>query len=245
MENIKENYNEIIRLKNINYKLGAKNDELQNDISNLYNNNYDEYKRREEETKKNNEKIQLNSVKIAILKANLHYLFKIDFDGIKDEIISIYNTKNIGEKTAEKIQDKIKAYFKNNYNVDNLACYVSKSGNYCGPAGLDIKFDFLNNDGFKSYILEYREGFTIEFKNYSYNDYKLTISYYNDIKNYIPVKEITKEAKRLIKEYNKAQAKIKKLYDEQRAIYHAFNDNLDAFTSEKLKLEEKLLLYYR
>lgn len=243
MENLKENYNKILQLNKANYKLKKENEALLENATQLYHNNIEEYKKRDLQIKKNKEIEKLNNIKIALLKNNIQYLFKMDFEGIKTEIINVYNTKNIGPKTKEKLQNIIKDYFKNNFNV-NISCYINYISNYSGPLGLEITLDFLDKEGYKSFVFSYDQVFRITFMKYNYNNCELVVSYYNNIDHYIPIEDIAKEAKKLIKEYNKAKKQIEKLYNMQKEIYHGFTDYLNGFLSENLKLEEKLLLYY-
>lgn len=243
MENLKENYNKILQLNKANYKLKKENEALLENATQLYHNNIEEYKKRDLQIKKNKETEKLNKIKIALLKNNIQYLFKMDFEGIKTEIINVYNTKNIGEKTKEKLQNIVKEYFKNNFDI-NISCYINHISNYSGPLGLEISLDFLNEEGFKSFVFSYDQVFRITFMKHNYNNYELEISYYNNIDHYIPIEDITKEAKKLINEHNKAKKQIEKLYNTQKEIYHEFTDYLNGFLYEELKLEEKLLLYY-
>ena len=133
-------------------------------------------------------------------------------------------------------------YFRKNFS-ENVTCYISFLSNYNGPYGLKFSLDFLTNEGYKSYILEYNETFYIEFNKYSYNDYKLTFTYYHNIANYIELKELNTEAKRLQKEYNNTVKKIEALTLKQKELYHNFTDYLQAFTYNTLNIKTDITIY--
>ena len=100
MENLKENIKLIKKIKNESFNLKEKNKILNNKLYELYKNN-EEYTKTSLEIKKNNKKIKLNDIKIAILKNNLHYLLKMDFEGIKSKMLDYYENKKISEKTKD------------------------------------------------------------------------------------------------------------------------------------------------
>ena len=243
MENLKENVKEIEKIKKENYKIKENINTLNHVSTELYHKNYDEFKKNDETIKKYKNKIELNKIKIAILKNNLHYLLKMDFEGIKAKMLDYYENKKIGEKTKEKMQDEIKQYFKDNYNV-NISCYITIDVNeYFNNYELTFNFGFLNNDGFKSYILEYNEDFKITFDKRKYNNYELQILYYNNIVEYIEIKDISQKAKELQKEYTKTVEKIEKLRIQQKELYHNFTDYIHGFIYNDLTIDTKLSIY--
>lgn len=242
MENLKENYNKIIELNKKNYEIKEKINNLVDKSTELYHKNYDQFTENEKTIKKYKNTMELNKLKIAILKNNMHYLFRNDFEGVKNQMIDFYENKKIGEKTKEKMQDIIKEYFKNNYNI-NIACWISFTANYNGPCGLEFNFYFLNEEGYKSYVLEYNEEFKIIFEKKSYNNYELSINYYHNIIEYVELKEIDKKAKELLKEYNKTVEKIEKLRLQQKELYHNFVDYIHGFIYNQLDIKTDLYIY--
>ena len=242
MENLKENIKKIEELKKENYNLKQKNDALIDKSTELYHKNYNEFKNNDDIIKQNKQKMQLNDLKITIVKNNLHYLFKQDFEALKEKMLNYYENKNIGEKTKEKIQNEIKEHFKNNYNV-NIACYLSISKTDY-EYSMIISFDFLNEQGYKDYnIFQYNEEFIIKFEKHKFNDYKLNISYSCNIIDYVELKELNKKANELLKEYSKTIDKIEKLRLQQKELYHNFDDKLQGLLFNKLNIDTTLRIY--
>lgn len=247
MENLKENVKKIEDLKKENYKFKTKIDKLVDGSTELYHKNYDQFKINDKKIKNYKKKIELNNIKIAILKNNIHYLFKMDFEGIKRKILEYFISKKIGEKTREKIENEIKEYFKNNYNI-NIACHISTNNKiYYNNSILNYKilFYFLNNDNYKSCILEYNEEFSIEFdielKENKENNIKTY--YYNNINEYININDLNSKANELLKEYIKTINKIEKLRKEQQAAYHNFMDYQQSFLNYHFNIDTKLNIY--
>ena len=116
MENLKENVEKIKKLKKENYTINKKIDSLVDVSTELYHKNYEKFSENEKTIKKYEKQIELNKIKESIIKNNIHYLFKMDFEGIKEKILYYFINKKIGEKTKEKIENEIKEYFKNNFN---------------------------------------------------------------------------------------------------------------------------------
>lgn len=241
MENLKENLAELIKLTKANSKLEEANKTMIFDYDRK-NKTMEELLAEDKIVKENKKKIELNDVKRAIIKNNIHYLFKADFEELKAEMIDFYENKKIGDKTKEKMQNIIKEYFKTNFDV-NVACYISFVSNYSGPMGLKFSFDFLTDDGYKSFILEYHESFEITFEKKNFNNYELMISYQQDIDEYIELANLNKKAKELLKEMANTQAKIEKLRLQQKELYHNFNDNIKGFVYNKLALKSDLSIY--
>lgn len=247
MENLKENVQKIEELKKKNYQIKTKIDELVDISTELYHKNYDQFKINDKKIKNYKKQIELNNIKIAILKNNIHYLLKMDFEGIKGKILEYFINKKIGEKTKEKIENEIKEYFNNNYNI-KIACYISsKNKIYYDNSILNYKitFYFLNNDNYKSYILGYNEEFSIEFdielKENKENNIKTY--YYNNIDEYININNLNSKATELLKEYTKTVNKIEKLRKEQQELYHNFMDYQQAFLNYYFNINTKLNIY--
>lgn len=247
MENLKENVKKIEDLKKENYKIKTKIDKLVNESTGLYHKNYDQFKINDKKIKNYKKQIELNNIKIAILKNNIHYLFKMDFEGIKEKILEYFINKKIGEKTKEKIENEIKEYFNNNYNI-KIACYISSSNKiYYNNSVLNYKitFYFLNDDNYKNYILNYNEEFTIEFDiELKENEENTIKTYYcNNINEYIQLYNINLKANELLKEYTKTVNKIEKLRKEQQELYHNFMDYQQAFLNYYFNIDTKLNIY--
>ena len=241
MENLKENIKEMEKIQKEIYKLKESNNKLEYIKVELYHNNYEEFTKNDNTIKNNKKKIEVNQLKIAILKNNIHFLFRNDFEGIKAKILNYYENKNIGEKTKKKIEEEIKKYFKDNYNV-NICCYISiTKDDY--EYSMEIRFAFLSDEGYRNYTLEYNEEFKITFEKRKYNNYELKIYNYNNIVEYVEIKDLNKKAKEIFREYEKAQEKIEKLRLQQKEIYHNLTDYLHGFVYYKLKIETNLSIY--
>lgn len=241
MENLKENKNKIQEIKKDNYNLREKIKELTDKTTYLYHNDYEQFKNNDELIKKLNKKIELNNLKIAILKNNIHYLFKNDFAPLEEKMLNYWETKKIGEKTKEKIENEIKEYFKDNYNV-NVGNYISIKNDYYSQE-FEIVLYFLNDNNFKDYTLEYNEEFKIILSKSKYNNYELVKCYYNNIIEYIELKDLNTKAKELFKEYNKTKEKIEKLRLQQKELYHNFTDYLQGFVYNELDIKTELRIY--
>ena len=241
MENLKENVKKIEEVKKENYKIKENIDKLVDLSTELYHKNYEQFKKNDEQIKRLKNKIKTNEIKIAILKNNIHYLLKMNFEGIKEKMLNYYENKKIGEKTKEKMQNEVKDYFKNNFGV-NIACYISFD-NFLNNYILILTFYFLNENNCKNFILEYNEEFEIRFEKRAYNDFKTQINYCNNIANYVELKDINKKANELQKEYKKTVEKIEKLRLQQKELYHTFADYLNGFTYYELPIETKITIY--
>ena len=241
MENLKENKNKIQQIKKENYNIRQERQKLDEQASFLYNNNYDEFLENDKKIKKCNEKLELNNLKIAILKNNIHYLFKNDFAPLEEKMLNYWETKKIGEKTKEKIENEIKLFFQNNYNV-NVGNYISVKNNYYSQE-FEIVLYFLNDNNFKDFTLEYNEEFKIILSKSKYNNYELVKGYYNNIVEYVELKDLNKKAKELLKEYNKTKEKIEKLRLQQKELYHNFTDYIHGFVYNELDIKTDLRIY--
>ena len=241
MENLKENIKELEKIKKENYKIKENNNKLELIKVELYHNNYEEFTKNDNIIKNNKKKIEINNLKIAILKNNIHYLFRNDFEGIKAKILDYYENKNIGEKTKNKIEEEIKKYFKDNYNV-NICCYIGiEKDDY--KYEMKIEFAFLSDEGYRSYTLEYNEEYKIIFEKRKYNNYELKIYNYNNIVEYVTIKDLNKKAKELFKEYTKTIEKIEKLKLQQKELYHNFTDYIYGFVYNNLTIDTKISIY--
>ena len=247
MENLKENVEKIEKLKKENYTINKKIDSLVDVSTELYHKNYEKFSENEKTIKKYKKQLELNKIKESIIKNNIHYLFKMDFEGIKEKILDYFINKKIGEKTKEKIENEIKEYFKNNFDV-KISCYITQKASIYYDytrKGFKIVFYFLNDDGYKSYILNYNEEFSIEFeievKENQENNIKTY--YYNNINDYIELKDLNKQTIQLLNEYNKTIEKIEKSRKQLKEVYHNFMDYQHGFLYYQLKIDTNINIY--
>ena len=241
MENLKENRNKIQELKQKNYNIKKEREIFDSQARYLYNNDYEGHCENDKKIKKCNERMELNNIKIAILKNNIHYLFRNDFAALEEKMIDYWENKKIGEKTKEKIENEIKDFFKNNYDV-NIRGYVSVKNDYYSQE-FKVTLYFLNEDNCKDYTLNYNEEFEIIYSKSKYNDYELVKSYYSNIVEYIEIKDIEQEAKKLLKDYNKTKEKIEKLRLQQKELYHNFSDYVHGFVYNELDIKTDIRIY--
>lgn len=243
MENLKENVKKIDEIKKENWKLKEKNDQLNEFSTQLYHSNYEEFCKNEKTIKQNKEKMELNELKIAILKNNLHYLFKLDFKGIENKILAYYEKGKIGEKTKEKIANEIQEYFLQKYDV-KIGCYCVIDYDFNNSRyELQIVLYFLNNEGFKDYTLNYNEEFKLLFGKYNFNNFETSVTYDKNIIEYVKIEELNAKARELKKEYEKTKKKIEELRNKQKELYHNFTDYLHGFVYNELPIETKISIY--
>jgi hypothetical protein len=241
MENLKENKNKIEEIKKDNYNIKKKREELDNQARFLYNNNYEKFCENDKKIKDCNKKLELNNLKIAILKNNIHYLFRNDFAALEERMIDYWENKKIGEKTKEKIENEIKDFFRNNYDV-NIRGYVSIRNDYYAQE-FKVTLYFLDENNCKDYTLNYNEEFEIVLSKSSYNNYELVKNYYSNIVEYIELKDIEQKAKELLKDYNKTKEKIEKLRLQQKELYHNFSDYVHGFVYNELDIKTDIRIY--
>ena len=241
MENLKENIKELEKINKENYKSEKYINDIQEKRTTAYNKNYDEFLEIESNIKNNKKEMFLNEIKIAIIKNNMHFLFKNDFEGIKAKILDYYENKNIGEKTRHKIEEEIQEYFQKNFDV-KICCYVSITKDDYAYS-MEIRFAFLSDEGYRSYILGYNEEYKIIFEKRKYNNYELKIYNYNNIVEYVEIKDLNKKAKETLKEYTKTKEKIEKLKTQQKELYHNFMDFQHGFLYDKIKIDTNISIY--
>ena len=252
MENLKENLQELKSIDKKIARLDAKIKELIETDRNIFSqNNYTEFlaqvEKNENEIKALKSKIETLGTQKSIIKNNIHYLFKIDLQEIETEVINELKTKRIGDKTKEKLENKIKDYFKTNYGV-NVGGYILNDG-FAGVGKIAYKLTlyFLSKEGYKDYSLGYNEEFekTYELVTAQNNvdAEEEAVRYNHKIDNYVEIAETLKLAKQLQKEHKKAKAEIEKLRQKQKEIYHNFRDNLQGFLYHNLDIETDLHIY--
>lgn len=222
MENLKENVKKIEEIKKENWKLKEKNDQLNKLQTQLYHSSYEEFCKNDKTIKQNQEKMELNKLKIAILKNNLHYLLQLDFKGIENKILTYYEKGKIGEKTKEKIANEIKEYFLQKYDVKIGYYCVIDYGSNNSSYELKIVLYFLNSEDSRDYVLNYREEFEILLGKYNFNNWETSVTYDKNIIEYV---------------------KIEELRNKQKELYHNFTDYLHGFVYDELHIETKISIY--
>lgn len=173
-----------------------------------------------------------------MIQNNLYNLINYDFKKtIYNEIFFPYTLKNIGDKTKEKIINEIKAYYKNNYDID-IYFYFVRDYNYKGDL-FDINFNLNIIDISKRYnnnIVEYNTCLYID-KEIATTAKDLLIVKYNELsahfiynydENFIYniIDNINEEAQRIYKTTTKNNEKIKKIIEDFEKIKKDNNELL-------------------
>lgn len=178
------------------------------------------------EKKKKEAKKQVLQIEKGLILNNLYNLINFDFKKIiYNDIFYKYTSKNIGDKTKEKIFNEVKDYFKNNYNIDVYFYFIR---NYnCNGFLYDIDFKIALIDTQKQYnnkILEYSTCLYMDgATEYHINDL-LKVKYnnenghfiYNYDENFIYniIDNTEEEAKKIYTTSKKLNKKIDKLLKE-------------------------------
>lgn len=204
---------------------------------------------KKEETKKIYENI------IALIQNNLQlYIYEImQKEGF--EILKKYHNKNIGEKTTEKIEEELKDFFKDNYN---LCTYIKLLDSYyeANKKTIEIEIgdqfkmvhqDYQNKDYRlleNTLGLEQNKKFSIviykanseedlnkyenieDYIRYEGKLYKVIFYYSEEIKE-TKIEDIEKTAKKIETDRKKSIAKIEKLKKEIETIRNYYNSNIE------------------
>lgn len=236
-ENLKGNLKEFEKNIQENKKLNEDLEKAEQETLRAFK-ELEDYKAEQEKENKIRERITINGIKRALLKNNLHYFLKQGFLNVQQEMLEIYENKNIGEKTREKMQDRIKENFKTNFDI-KINCSICST-----TYGLEFSLLFSDKNGCNDLkILNYTEAFKILFEKYAHNDYKTQIKYNYDLNDCLTIKDLTPKAKELHKEHRKTVEKIKKLNEQQKAIYENFKQYKTGFLYEKLEIETNYKIY--
>ena len=161
-----------------------------------------------------------------MIQNNLYNLINYDFKKIiYNEIFFPYTSKNIGDKTKEKIINEIKSYFKNNYNID-IYFYFVCDYNYKGEL-FNVNFNLNIIDISKRYnnnIVEYNSCLYIDKEiaitakdllKVKYNELDAHFIYnYDENLTYNIIDNINEEAQKIYKTTTKNNEKIKKIIEE-------------------------------
>lgn len=251
-ENLKENFNKNIKeLKEIKKKI-EKIEKQENEQKEKYKNKIDLFLNKNignndfiqieasirYEQKKTEAKKQVLQIQEKIILNNLYNLINYSFKKIiYNDIFYKYTSKNIGEKTKKKIQNEIKDYYKNNYNID-IYFYFNKNYNYNGFL-YDIDFNIYLIDKVKEYnnrFLEYKtclymDGATpyyvTDLLNVKHNQENAHFIYnYDENFNYNIIENIEAEAKKIYTTCKKLNEKSEKLLQDFENIKKENNELL-------------------
>ena len=214
-----------------------------------------EYEKLEKEIAKKEEAKKIYENIIALVQNNLQlYIYQI----MKNECFEIlkkYHNKNIGEKTTEKIEEELKDFFKDNYN---LCTYIKLLDSYYETNKKTIKieigdqFKMIHNDyQNKDYRLlentlglEQNKEFSIviykanseedlnryeNIEDYIAYEGKLykTIFYYSEEIKETKIEDLEKTAKKIETDRRKSITKIEKLKKEIETIRNYYNNNIE------------------
>ena len=200
---------------------------------NDWKNNLELVEENEKKIKAVKQKIELLGTQKSVIKNNIHYTLRQYFEELKAELINDFKTKTVVTKTKEKLENKIKDFYKT--KGVNIGCYIT-SETFLGTETFKITIYFLNDKGYKDYSLGYNEEFeaSIELP-------EEKVRYNHNIENY--VENTLERAKQLRKEYYKTTKKIEALRQKQKELYHNFRDNLQGFEYYNLEIETDLRIY--
>jgi hypothetical protein len=179
------------------------------------------------------------NIKKALIQNNLYNLINYDFKKIiYNDIFYKYTCKNIGDKTKQKMIDEIKAYYKNNYNID-IYFYFIREYNYKGEL-FNINFDINIIDTEKRYnndIVKYSTCLYIDnsitcniakdLLKIKYNELDAHFVYnYDENFAYNIIENINEEAQKIYKTTTKNNEKIKKIIEDFETTKKANNEML-------------------
>lgn len=179
------------------------------------------------------------NIKKALVQNNLYNLINYDFKKIiYNDIFYKYTCKNIGDKTKQKMIDEIKAYYKNNYNID-IYFYFIREYNYKGEL-FNINFDINIIDTEKRYnndIVKYSTCLYIDnsiacniakdLLKIKYNELDAHFVYnYDENFAYNIIENINEEAQKIYKTTTKNNEKIKKIIEDFETVKKANNEML-------------------
>lgn len=159
--------------------------------------------------------IRLNIMDLMIknIKNNIDLLI---YYIVRDELFNIlrkYKGKRVGEKTIKKIQEEMKKYLEDNYNL-NINFYFNIYEPYTSIDIKKIYFSFDLKDIYFSSSIEY----------YYYTEEKrINIDRSYDYE-YIEVKDIEEYSKNMLEDKIITESKLEALKEEYNKVVHEFND---------------------
>lgn len=187
------------------------------------------------------EKVKINNIKIAILQNNIEGITRENIKNMIIEELTKYINKNVGEKTKEKIQNKLMTDIEEKFGI-TCKLYYSKTV-YVSTVYYDFTISFYENFEIvtcKNYISD----------NYQYKQYNNKLLEYNIHIAYEPEKQIfnnytidnieyveIKEIQKHIKELVKTQNKVKEMLQNANKIRDNFNMSIKSNLYELLYIK--------
>lgn len=218
--------------------LKTKNEDLKKMSINLWENK-EKFLQNEKVIKTNNNKIQLLFIENAIHKNNIYYMLKNDIEIMfKNDLINLYNNENANKRHINKLIEKIKNYY--NEKGLQISCYINKK-QVMYHYEIDFTIDFLTDSGYKSFIFNYNEIFSLNLCKNDYTNGEICFKYRYNIPIFVDNVEV--EAKKLIKEHKKTVKQIEKLKMQQKELYHDFMDYLHGALYDELRIENQISIY--
>lgn len=201
----------------------------------------EKYREIENELTTIEEKTKNNNIKIAILQNNIEGITRENIKNMIIEELTKYIDKNVGEKTKEKIQNKLTADIEEKFGL-TCKLYYSKTG-YVSTIYYDFTVIFYENfevvtcknyisdnyqyKQFNNKLLEYNIHISFEPQNKTFNNYVI------DNIEYIEIKEIQKHIKELVKTQNK----VKEMLQNANKIRDNFNMSIKSNLYELLYIK--------
>lgn len=244
MENIlvNENVKNLIKEKNKMNEISKKIDNFKHNKNELYykmhdkNISFEEYKTEinniEKEQEKMQDRLKLQKIKVAILQNNVTTNIQHIFETQIFEKLLKYDGKNIGEVRKKEIETICEETLENYGIIASVYLHLSSyswelaefsirvSENYT------IEYSEYRKTNYKEYhnTLLDKLNITINKEKQENGIEKRVIRYLQN--DFIVIENYETEAKRLLKEYKKANDQIKRLSSEIKHIREAFNGQL-------------------
>ena len=187
------------------------------------------------------EKTKNNNIKIAILQNNIEGITRENIKNMIIEELTKYIDKNVGEKTKEKIQNKLIADIEDKFGL-TCKLYYSKT-TYASAVYYDFSISFYEDfeivtckncisdnyqyKQFNNKLLGYNIHIPFEPQNKAFNNYVI------DSIEYIEIKEIQKHIKELLKTQNK----VKEMLQNANKIRDDFNMSIKSNLYELLYIK--------
>lgn len=222
-DNLKNEYlKNIDMLKEISNKrdvLEEKGNNIDNKARELINSKqFEDWKKYVKETKEQTIKIEYNKklcdIGAGLVENNLIIIKRYLLNEFLELYKNKYATKNIGEKTKEKLQNEFKEYVKNNYDIDIYPYYSMRYFNFGNEVELSLTFNDL------TYYYTIRD----EKLTYYLRDNRISYYYGNNIE-YTDVNNINNTADNILSDYNDTIKEIKELKEKMEKLRDNNNIN--------------------
>lgn len=238
MKNIKNMYyettNKLQDARDCYYSIKQSLDLNNEELKNLYNkidnwNNRTEKQNKELEEKHDEEKgllkqqKQIETIQSLLLNNLLHIQRELLNESAEVLKNSKYYLKPFGEKTKEKMQNEIKEYLKNKYDIE-LYVYINQSQEYTRDKFHNYEWCYEIEVIYQDYYYEYglkQEKIRV-FQNNVY------FYYYDDIE-YTKLQELENKANKIIEKNQKAEEKIETLRKEIEKLKYSNNKDIKGF----------------